>query len=402
MLPLRRWAAILSVALIALTVAVPAAWAISPSELGSALPEERVLDEADVFSRASRSELGARLEALKSERVDARILTVRRLDYGFSLNSFGEQVLANWSAGDREPLLLLLLETQNKRAATVADEALQSQPPPSLLSSTARDMSIPLRDGDRYRQASLDGISRLATVLSGGEDPGPLEESEPRFPPRSQRRRRRKKATPPRGSSFSSCLERSFPWPPGGFSPADWPEHDASQLIGFFSRSKAFDLSNDLERSYEAALLIQSLELEYYGDRQRPELELFVPRSVQATSPCSALLFKSAEARSTVLRPTGSAGYPKLRQLQLIEAVVNRTCPAVAIQYHPHNPLRRTRFQGPCWDCLIRCDDSWIRRLRTLLLPGSVDDETPLWCPSASFCSSSSCLCWFSRCLAIM
>ena len=37
-------------------------------------------------------------------------------------------------------------------------------------------MSIPLRDGDRYRQASLDGISRLATVLSGGEDPGPPEE----------------------------------------------------------------------------------------------------------------------------------------------------------------------------------------------------------------------------------
>ena len=177
MLPLRRWAATLSVALIALTVAVPAAWAISPSELGSALPEERVLDEADVFSRASRSELGARLEALKSERVDARILTVRRLDYGFSLNSFGEQVLDNWSAGDREPLLLLLLETQNKRAAIVADEALQSQLPPSLLSSTARTtMSIPLRDGDRYRQASLDGISRLATVLSGGEDPGPPEE----------------------------------------------------------------------------------------------------------------------------------------------------------------------------------------------------------------------------------
>ena len=177
MLPLRRWAATLSVALIALTVAVPAAWAISPSELGSARPEERVLDEADVFSRASRSELGARLEALKSERVDARILTVRRLDYGFSLNSFGEQVLDNWSAGDREPLLLLLLETQNKRAAIVADEALQSQLPPSLLSSTARTtMSIPLRDGDRYRQASLDGISRLATVLSGGEDPGPPEE----------------------------------------------------------------------------------------------------------------------------------------------------------------------------------------------------------------------------------
>ena len=34
-------------------------------------------------------------------------------------------------------------------------------------------MSIPLREGDRYRQASLDGINRLAVVLGGGEDPGP-------------------------------------------------------------------------------------------------------------------------------------------------------------------------------------------------------------------------------------
>ena len=54
--------------------------------------------------------------------------------------------------------------------------------------------------------------------------------------------------------------------------------------INLFSNSQAIELSSDLERGYEAALLIQSLELEYYGDRQiRPELKLSVPRSVQAT-----------------------------------------------------------------------------------------------------------------------
>ena len=34
-------------------------------------------------------------------------------------------------------------------------------------------MTIPLREGDRYRQASIDGLNRLGTVLSGGDDPGP-------------------------------------------------------------------------------------------------------------------------------------------------------------------------------------------------------------------------------------
>ena len=74
-------------------------------------------------------------------------------------------------------MLLLLIETQNKRAAVVADPKLTTQLPESLLTSTGRaTMATPLRQGDRYRQASVDGLNRLATVLEGGEDPGPPEE----------------------------------------------------------------------------------------------------------------------------------------------------------------------------------------------------------------------------------
>ena len=54
--------------------------------------------------------------------------------------------------------------------------------------------------------------------------------------------------------------------------------------INTFGQAKAREINSDLERGYEAALLIQSLELEYYGDRPiRPELELSIPSSVQAT-----------------------------------------------------------------------------------------------------------------------
>ena len=54
--------------------------------------------------------------------------------------------------------------------------------------------------------------------------------------------------------------------------------------IGLYSRNKAGDVSSDLEREYQAALLIKSLRLEYYGECCfRPELELSVPRSVKAT-----------------------------------------------------------------------------------------------------------------------
>ena len=161
-------------AALCLFLAVPASFAISPSALGSTLPDAVVIDEAEVFSRASRGELEAKLKSFSDDRVDARLITVRRLDYGFSLSAFGDELLETWNSPSGNPLLLMLIETQNKRAALIADDELQSQLPASLLTSTARTtMTIPLREGDRYRQASIDGLNRLGTVLSGGDDPGP-------------------------------------------------------------------------------------------------------------------------------------------------------------------------------------------------------------------------------------
>jgi hypothetical protein len=97
--------------------------------------------------------------------------------------------------------------------------------------------------------------------------------------------------------------------------------------INLFSNSQSIELSSDLERGYEAALLIQSLELEYYGDRQiRPDLKLSVPRSVQATI---LRRFKTALAicrnsAANLSEQRGQLDSQELRQLQLIESVVSR------------------------------------------------------------------------------
>ena len=97
--------------------------------------------------------------------------------------------------------------------------------------------------------------------------------------------------------------------------------------INLFSNSQSIEFSSDLERGYEAALLIQSLELEYYGDRQiRPDLKLSVPRSVQATI---LRRFKTALAicrnsAANLSDQRGQLDSQELRQLQLIESVVSR------------------------------------------------------------------------------
>lgn len=171
------WAAVVSL-LLCLGVAAPAL-AVSATSFPESAPQERVLDTAAVLSRAANAEVSRQLEALESERVDARLVTVGRLDYGLGLNQLGEQLLRRWQeAGADDNQLLFLIDSQTNNAAVVASSGLDGQFSPSLLRSTARTtMALPIREGARFRQASLDGIARLQTVLQGGEDPGEPVES---------------------------------------------------------------------------------------------------------------------------------------------------------------------------------------------------------------------------------
>jgi hypothetical protein len=97
--------------------------------------------------------------------------------------------------------------------------------------------------------------------------------------------------------------------------------------MGTFGRAQSLDLSHQLERGYESALLIQSLEMEYYNDRPvRPELELRIPKATQAQ------VLRRFRAALQVCRQSLDMIEPQrlelagqeLRQLQLIESVVSR------------------------------------------------------------------------------
>ena len=156
-------------------IAPSAALATGLADFPVQRPSSHVLDRADVLSRAASGDVNQRLEQFSELGVDARLVTLRRLDYGVSLETLGEELLQQWQdEASRDGLLLLLIEAQNNSAAVVASPALLEQLPSTLLSSTAiSTMGLPLREGSRYRQASLDALSRLEVVLNGGEDPGP-------------------------------------------------------------------------------------------------------------------------------------------------------------------------------------------------------------------------------------
>lgn len=150
------------------------AFAASASSYPISLPQQRLIDPAAVFSRSAAADVSKALDELTTDHVDARLLTVERLDYGVSLQQLGQQLLDRWApqASDSN-LLLFLIDAQTNTATVIASPDLSGELDSDLLRSTARTtMALPLRDGARYRQASLDGIARLRTVLEEGSDPG--------------------------------------------------------------------------------------------------------------------------------------------------------------------------------------------------------------------------------------
>lgn len=161
--------------LLAVLVLLPcgAAQAVAPQDFPATAPAEHVLDSAEVLSRATNGELSKRFAQLEEQHINANLVTLRRLDYGIDLDGFAEELLQRWQGAD-DGSLLVVIETSSNAASIRADERVQKLLPLSLLASTAETtMDRPLRDGGRYRQAVLDGLTRLETVLGGAEDPGP-------------------------------------------------------------------------------------------------------------------------------------------------------------------------------------------------------------------------------------
>ncbi|MCX5930587.1 MAG: TPM domain-containing protein [Cyanobacteria bacterium] len=173
---LNRLLAVLTALVIPLLVAAPVAWAVGVRDLPTPPASQHLIDTANLFSRSTSAELEHRLADLESDHVQARLLTVPRLDYGLELEALGQQELEAWSSAEpsEDSELLVLIDAQTNTAAVVASPDLLEQLPASLLHDTADStMAVPLRLGIRYRQASLDALDRLSTVLHGGEDPGP-------------------------------------------------------------------------------------------------------------------------------------------------------------------------------------------------------------------------------------
>jgi len=136
-----------------------------------------IVDRGDVISRFNENQISSQLQNLASlTGNEARIVTIRRLDYGETPESFAKQLFSQWfpTTEKQAHQTLLVMDTVTNGVAILSGEAAKSLLTESIAKSVAEEtIGIALRNGNKYNQAFIDASDRLIAVLSGKPDPGP-------------------------------------------------------------------------------------------------------------------------------------------------------------------------------------------------------------------------------------
>ena len=136
-----------------------------------------VVDQADVISLANEGKLSNALKKLAEQTGnEVKMVAIRRLDYGETIDTFADKLFAKWFPTPEEQAnqTLLVIDTLTNNSAIRTGEAIKKIVTDKIAESVASEtVQVPLREGSKYNQAFLDASDRLVAVLSGQPDPGP-------------------------------------------------------------------------------------------------------------------------------------------------------------------------------------------------------------------------------------
>ena len=158
------------------------AWATGVFDLPTLDANTWIIDPADAISRTNESKLTANLDNLaKPTGNEVRMVVLRRLDCDQTIESFSDELFQTWfpraEAQSKQTLIVLDTLTNNvalrrgENVKTLLDDAKAT----SVVDETIKAV---LKQGSKYNQALLAGSDRLTAILSGQEDPGPIQITE--------------------------------------------------------------------------------------------------------------------------------------------------------------------------------------------------------------------------------
>ncbi|MEM8721342.1 MAG: TPM domain-containing protein [Cyanobacteria bacterium P01_G01_bin.39] len=136
-----------------------------------------VVDTADAISNANESKLTKTFKELASNTgQELRMVAIRRLDYGETVESLAEEIFQDWypDAAAQANQTLIVLDTLTNNVAIRSGDSAQDLIGAEVASSILDDtLGYNIRNGNKYNQAFIDAGDRLVALLSGQEDPGP-------------------------------------------------------------------------------------------------------------------------------------------------------------------------------------------------------------------------------------
>ncbi len=169
---------LIAIAISLLTFALPAqATALYELPTVSAGEPTWVIDKADVLSLSTKGQVRGTLEQLaKQTGKEVRFVTIHRLDYGDTIQSFTDKVFKKWFPTEELQAnnVLVVLDNVTNTIGIQSGSAVKSTLTNEIATSVvSQTMQAPLRSGNKYNQAVSDAADRLVPILSGQADPGP-------------------------------------------------------------------------------------------------------------------------------------------------------------------------------------------------------------------------------------
>jgi len=136
-----------------------------------------VLDEASKISRINENQIEGNLKALAQDTGnEIRFVTLHRLDYEVTAQSFADELLARWfptPEARANQTVIVLDDVTNTIGISVGDETATLLTDDIAQSVVGETMKVPLLKSNQYNQSFVDASDRLVAVLSGEPDPGP-------------------------------------------------------------------------------------------------------------------------------------------------------------------------------------------------------------------------------------
>ena len=174
----RRWLGAIVGMVLGLQLWATPALATSVAEIPdiTADPTTWVVDQGDVLSNINQRSINKALGQLaKDTGHEVRFVTIRRLDYGETPESFTDQLFERWfpQPDDQANQAILFLDTKTNGPAIRMGEQVEAALSDEVAQSLATEsLLIPVREGN-YNQGLLGAKNRVVAILSGQPDPGP-------------------------------------------------------------------------------------------------------------------------------------------------------------------------------------------------------------------------------------